>query len=217
MSEHGRIPAILVVVGASGAGKTTLVTALERRGLPGVGCYYFDTIGVPSNEEIVSRFGDGLGFQDWALDQWLQRLTRNTDDVRSAILDAQVRPSSAREAMRRHGIERGDVVLVDCSYPVRNARLRNERGQPELGTPTMDSWAAYLRGQADALGLPIIDTTKIGIEEGTAQLGEIAARLTGTLLCSSGMGRKDTPMSNFIFVRTSMRCAPVDTVPDEAS
>jgi predicted ATPase len=172
-----RSPAILVVVGASGAGKTTLVRQLEQRGLPGVGCYYFDTIGVPSNEEIVLRFGDGLAFQDWALDQWLERLTRNEDRVRMAILDAQVRPSSVHAAMRRHRIERGRVVLVDCAYAERNARLRDERRQPELATPTMDTWAAYLRGQADALGLAIIDTTRAGVDSGVTRLGEIVARL----------------------------------------
>ena len=38
------------------------------------------------------------------------------------------------------------------------------RGQPELSNPRMDCWAAYLRGQADALDLPAIDTTHIGID-----------------------------------------------------
>jgi len=28
----------------------------------------------------------------------------------------------------------------------------------------MDRWAAYLRGQADALELPVIDTTNLGLE-----------------------------------------------------
>jgi hypothetical protein len=28
----------------------------------------------------------------------------------------------------------------------------------------MDCWAAYLRGQADALNLPVIDTTSVGID-----------------------------------------------------
>ena len=177
MGEAPRIPALLVVVGASGAGKTTLVRQLERGGRPGVGCYYFDSIGVPSNEEIISRFGDGLRFQDWALDQWLLRLSRNEDDVRVAILDAQVRPSSVQDAFRRHGVKAGSVVLVDCAYAERNARLRGERQQPELATPEMDCWAAYLRGQADALGAAIIDTTTARVDESLAQLAEIVARL----------------------------------------
>ena len=35
-------PGLLVVTGASGAGKTTLVRALDARRLDGVRCYYFD-------------------------------------------------------------------------------------------------------------------------------------------------------------------------------
>jgi hypothetical protein len=31
-------------------------------------------------------------------------------------------------------------------------------GQPELASARMDNWAAYLRGQADALNVPNIDT-----------------------------------------------------------
>jgi hypothetical protein len=41
----------------------------------------------------------------------------------------------------------------------------------------MDTWAAYLRGQADALGLAIIDTTRAGVDSGVTRLGEIVARL----------------------------------------
>lgn len=50
-------------------------------------------------------------------------------------------------------------MLVDCGYAERNARLRGPRGQPELATADMDCFAAYMRGQADALDLPILDTT----------------------------------------------------------
>jgi len=152
-------PAILVVTGASGAGKSTLVRRLAALGLPGVGCYEFDTIGIPSAAEIAARFGGGEGFQAWALDAWVGRLARNDDRVAAAVLDASVRPRAALDALARHGIARGAVVLVDCDYAERNARLRGPRGQPELATAQRDGWAAYLRGQADALDVPVVDTT----------------------------------------------------------
>ena len=38
---------VLVVTGASGAGKTASVEALAARALPGVRCFHFDSIGVP--------------------------------------------------------------------------------------------------------------------------------------------------------------------------
>ena len=170
-------PAILVVVGASGAGKTTLVRALAALGLPGVGCYHFDAIGVPSPEEIAARFGGGEQWQAWALGRWMERLTRNDDGVRLAVLDAQVRPSAVRDAFARGGVERGQTVLVDWDYHERNARLRGPRGQPELATPDMDCFAAYMRGQADALGLPIVDTTGATPEAGLARLRALAAAL----------------------------------------
>ena len=159
MSRQSRPPAVLVVVGASGSGKSTLVRRLAALGLPGIVCYHFDTIGVPSPAEIAARFGDGAAWQAWALDQWMNRLARNDEGAALAVLDAQVRPHAALEAMRRYDVARGRVVLIDCDYAERNARLRGARGQPELATPDMDCFAAYMRGQADALGLPIIDTT----------------------------------------------------------
>jgi hypothetical protein len=41
----------------------------------------------------------------------------------------------------------------------------------------MDCWAAYLRGQADALNLPVIDTTLLSIEEVADQLEAIVRSL----------------------------------------
>jgi energy-coupling factor transporter ATP-binding protein EcfA2 len=170
-------PAILVLTGASGAGKSTLLRGLAALGLPEVGCYEFDTIGIPSEAEIAARFGGGEAFQAWALDAWVARLARNDDRVAVAVLDAQVRPRAARDALARHGILRGAVVLVDCAYAERNARLRGPRGQPELATAQMDGWAAYLRGQADALDVPVLDTTVADPAAGVAALEAQVARL----------------------------------------
>ncbi len=50
---------LLFVSGASGAGKTAAVRTLERRGLPAVRCYHFDSIDVPSPEEMERQWGGG--------------------------------------------------------------------------------------------------------------------------------------------------------------
>ena len=38
----------------------------------------------------------------------------------------------------------------------------------------MEGWAAYLRGQADALGLPVIETDGLTVEEVAARIETIA-------------------------------------------
>jgi energy-coupling factor transporter ATP-binding protein EcfA2 len=180
VAEGGDVPAILVVLGASGAGKTTLVRRLAALELPGIGCYSFDDIGISSQGD--SRFTTGEAFQNWALDEWITRLARNDDRVRVAVLDASVRPSAVRDTLARHGVQRADVVLVDCEYAERNARLRGLRGQPELANAQMDCWAAYLRGQADALGIAVLDTTGAPPDDGVGFLRERIATLSNAAL-----------------------------------
>ena len=53
---------------------------------------------------------------------------------------------------------------MDCTPAVRLTRLRGSRGQPELAGERMDAWAVYLRGQADALGIRVLDTSNMTIE-----------------------------------------------------
>jgi tetratricopeptide (TPR) repeat protein len=149
--------AVIVLTGASGAGKTTLVLALDEQRRAGVACVNCD------------RTGQTLA-------QWIQRML---DDrrIEVAVLDTQVRPSDARRELARAAVAVSRVVLVDCEPARRNERLRESRGQADLATPGMDCWAAYLRGQADALQLPIIDTTSAAVGESLATLGDIAAEV----------------------------------------
>jgi hypothetical protein len=68
-------------------------------------------------------------------------------------------------------------VLLDCSPEVRTLRLTGARQQPELATERMNNWAAYLRGQADALHLDVIDTTSVTIDEVAVRLEALARKL----------------------------------------
>jgi hypothetical protein len=160
----------MVVTGASGVGKTTLVQALEARKLPGVRCYYFDAIGVPAPEVMAAEFGSGEAWQAATTRRWIAHLAGNPDHAEVAVLDGQIRPSEVMAAFDHHGITDGRILLVDCSHEVREARLRGARGQPDLASPRMAEWAAYLRGQADALHLPILDTTHLSVAEAAAAL-----------------------------------------------
>ncbi len=157
-------PAVLVVTGASGAGKTTVVRSLEARALPGVRCYYFDAVGVPTVDVMHRDFGGPERWQSVTTHRWIDQFAANPDAAELCVLDGQTRPSVVRRAAERAGIRFLRIVLLDCTPAVRRARLAGERSQPELSNPQMDCWAAYLRGQADALDLPVIDTSDMEIE-----------------------------------------------------
>ena len=168
---------ILVVTGASGAGKTATVRALDARAVPGVQCFYFDSIGVPTAEVMERDYGGGEQWQASATAEWIARLGGLPASVRVAVLDGQTRPSFVFDSAARAASGTVHVVLLDCSLDVRAARLRGPRQQPELANIRMDSWAAYLRGQADALDLAVIDTSLLTVSEAADQLEQIVLRL----------------------------------------
>lgn len=171
-------PAILFVIGASGAGKTAAVRAIDARRIPLVRCHYFDSIGVPTPEVMEREWGGGERWQEAMTKQWIDRLAANADGAALAVLDGQTRPAFIQPYLSQAGVRDARILLLDCAASVRNARLRGSRGQPELATERMDAWAGYLRDQAAALGLRIIDTSRFSVEQVAATLeGEIAALL----------------------------------------
>jgi signal recognition particle receptor subunit beta len=165
-------PAIIVLTGASGAGKTTLVLKLSDLALPGVVGINCDRVKLESNDSE-----DPSDRQAAILQYWLSEIQRPEKKIDLAVLDTQIRPHRALEVLSQEGIIDSEVVLVDCERDKRNERLRNERQQSELATRDMDCWAAYLRGQADALGLNIIDTSEDSIEASLEHLMRIVAEL----------------------------------------
>ena len=147
--------AILVLTGPSGSGKTTLLRALEAIEIPGVACFQCDTIYHDLPSEVRS---DGAAAQDAILEHWAKHAL-DQSALELAVLDTQIRPQKALAMLRRLGIAVYRVVLVECEQDEREARLCGPRAQPELANPQMENWAAYMRGQADALGLDSINTT----------------------------------------------------------
>jgi adenylate kinase family enzyme len=157
-------PAFLFVIGASGVGKTTAVRALGSRHLSGVRCYSFDDIGVPTPAEMEREWGSGERWQEQMTKRWIERLAANPDCCELALLEGQTRPSFIQPHLTGAGIRHAHILLLDCTPAARLARLRDSRGQPELAGARMDAWAVYLRGQADALGIRVLDTSDMTIE-----------------------------------------------------
>jgi predicted kinase len=158
--------AILVLTGASGSGKTTLLRALEAMKIPGVACFECDAIYEDLPGEVRA---DGATAQDAILEHWAKRAL-DQSGLELAVLDTQIRPQKALELLRRLGIAVYQVVLIECEQIQREARLRGPRAQPELANQQMENWAAYMRGQADALGLDSIDTSPGPISASLARL-----------------------------------------------
>ena len=154
-------PAILVLTGASGAGKTTLTLKLHELAIPGVEGINCDRVKLDTDS--ADRQSDILRY-------WISHLSQPETGIELAVLDTQIRPHRALEVLAQAAIEYAQIVLVDCDPVKRNERLHMERGQPELANPQMDCWAAYLRGQADALNLSIIDTSNDPIEKSLIEL-----------------------------------------------
>ena len=157
-------PALFFLIGASGAGKTAVTKAIDARAIPGVRCYYFDSIGVPPTSIMQREFGSGENWQAVATAQCVDRLLASGDGAAIALLEGQTRPSFIQPALKRARVRHARIVLLDCSPDVRAARLCGARGQPELATPRMDAWAVYLRGQADALEMPVVDTSRKSLD-----------------------------------------------------
>jgi hypothetical protein len=115
------------------------------------------------NETSISDFGSPEQWQAVTTQRWLDRFSADADGADVYVLDGQTRPSFVRSPAERVGLAFARVVLLDCASAVGQARLAGPRRQPELANAQMDRWRAYLRGQADAMNLPVIDTTATSI------------------------------------------------------
>ena len=78
---------LLVVVGASGVGKTAALRTLEKRGRCATRCYYFDSIGVPNPEAMEREFGSGERWQEHATGKWIARVAADGDPATVKVLE----------------------------------------------------------------------------------------------------------------------------------
>jgi len=179
-----KYPAILVLTGASGAGKTTLILKLNELAIRGVEAINCDRVKI-ERPETADPGDPHVG----VLRYWITQLSREKTEIELAVLDTQIRPHRAREVLDQAEIMYTQIVLVDCDPIKRNERLHRERCQPELANSQMDCWAAYLRGQADALNLSIIDTSKDPIDKSLNTLEVLVRELLNRARSNYGTAR----------------------------
>ena len=109
---------------------------------------------------------------------WIERVAQ-LEDAGLVALDGQVRPTVILDAAREAGFSDLHFTLIECSHGERRRRLVEARAQPELDKLDMYAWAAYLRGQADALQLEIIDTTSLSLKEAIDRLAGSIGHFAG--------------------------------------
>jgi adenylate kinase family enzyme len=167
---------LVVLTGASGAGKTTLAAGIQERSLSRWNVLSFDSIGVPSVTEIAA-FGTenqpGGTWQRNATLQWMDRIAGLLRAGESVLFEGQMRIAFIQEAIAASKIANARVLLLDCADQCRVLRLAG-RGQPQQATRDKMNWSRYMREEALQTGCEILDT-------GLLSLGECLERLTSYL------------------------------------
>lgn len=166
-------PFIVFISGASGAGKTSSVKALDKTLQNSVECLFFDNIGVPSIEEMIEEYGSDEGWQQAMTEHWLEIILKVYQDKDCVILEGQMNLDFIFAAIEKLPVKHYQVILFDCENTVRHERLKTDRNQPDLVNAQMDTWAAFLRKQAIERKVPIIDTSHDSLPEIVERLRQI--------------------------------------------
>jgi dephospho-CoA kinase len=152
---------LVLLTGASGAGKTTIAQSVQNLRLPSCEVHFFDSIGVPPVEQMRRDFGSGPAWQRAMTLQWIRRIRTILDQGISVLFEGQMRIAFIREALAENEITSAHVILVDCDDATRAQRLRVHRSQPDLANSDMMNWARYLRQEASAGDIRILDTERL--------------------------------------------------------
>lgn len=156
---------LVVLIGASGAGKTTIARAIEDRFTGSVDVFFFDRIGVPSPEQRIAEYGSGEGWQRAKTVEWMAKLAQVIKTGRKVVFEGQTRLAFLADGAAAAGGFTYLPILVDCDDKTRSKRLTVERGQPELANQDMMNWARYLRSEAKDKGHEILDTSLLSLDE----------------------------------------------------
>jgi hypothetical protein len=171
-------PAILVVTGIDGVGKSTVTGALEARGQPGIRCFRFETIGSPSLAAIMAEHGSPQAWQVTAMHQWITSLTANPWRCAVAVLEGEIPPVVVHQTFVEHGITRGRVVLLVCDEATRDSRAVRLPDPAPAARAQREAWARAFCDQAEALRIPVLDTTTTAVEVTVDRLLEVVEQLT---------------------------------------
>ena len=161
---------LVVLTGASGAGKTTIARAFADSHPTLAEVHFFDEIDVPTIEEMTAQYGSADEWQRLKTIEWLHKLAARLRSRPNILFDGQTRSEFVREGQKSAKIDDVQIVLVDCDDATRIHRLTHDRHQPELATERMMNWARFLREAAGREGQLILDTSSFSVNEAVDRL-----------------------------------------------
>jgi len=166
---------IFFVTGASGVGKTTMILRLKEKFSQKKDWIFlhFDSIGVPSTEEMNEQYGSPSEWQKAMTFKWIEKLLSEYNEKKVIIFEGQVNLEFIKQGFAQNNFSNYKTILVHCNQQKMIERLTDKRKQPELATEDMKNWLEFLRKQAIKHGAKIIDTSEINEDEVVNQFEQI--------------------------------------------
>ena len=152
----------IFITGASGAGKTTVLKALEQElPFPLISFNFFDSIGIPPLEEMCRIYGSGEKWQELSTHKWVNNLVK-IKSKKLIFLEGQFNPMFAISHLKKIGIVHYSMFCLYADRRTREERLMRLRNQPELVNDDMENWSNVLRKITHDVGGFIIDSSGAG-------------------------------------------------------
>jgi hypothetical protein len=151
-------PALLCITGASGAGKTAALATLRQRIEPRLlPLLHFDSLGVPSDEEMELGWESGRAWQKSMTWHWVRTAITVYRTRPLVFFEGSFDPQYALAACTANGL-RFKIVVLDADATTRKERLAR-RDEPHLATDDMTTWANYLRETTLQYGGVLVDAS----------------------------------------------------------
>jgi len=149
---------IIFITGVSGAGKTAIVSQLEDDMKSNeVEFLYFDSVGIPSEEEMIQGYGSSEAWQEHITFEWIKHILDNYNDKQLVIIEGQVNIEFILEAFIFYNVEDYEIILINSPNEERHHRLLYNKKQAELINPQMDNWSLFLLNQAQNYTIPVLE------------------------------------------------------------
>lgn len=154
---------IFFITGASGVGKTTLISRLKEKFFQKNhwSFLHFDSIGVPSTEEMIAKYGSPSEWQKSMTYEWIEKMLNEYNKSDVIIFEGQVNLDFIKKGFAQHDFLNYTIILLHCDQKKMIDRLKNKRKQPEIVNDDMKNWLKFLHKQAKDFKASIIDTSKI--------------------------------------------------------